>query len=453
MSQVMIVDDEPIIRDALRDHLREQHLETITAGSGEAALQMLEEAPVDVLVTDIRMSGMSGLELLVGVRERFPDTQVIVMTAYASTETVITALRQGAYDYIIKPVEFEDITHKVRHLLRHNQLLRENLALKSELHQRYSFHNIIARSEPMQEVFRMIETVAGTDSNVLIFGASGTGKELVAKAIHYNSRRKNQRFLPVNLSAIPETLIESELFGHRKGAFTGAIRDKDGYFAIADGGTLFLDEISEIPIHLQVKLLRAIEQREVTPVGATEPLSVNIRLIAATNRDLRDLIAQGKFREDLYYRLNVVEIPLPGLNERSEDIPVLAQHFVGQYASEMKKQISGISTDAMAYLRRHEWRGNVRELENSIERAVIFCDTDTILPQHLPVCIRQQSEEDVPDDLREAVVYFEHRHIKRLLERCGQDKNEVAQRLGISLSSLYRKLQDGTSGENEDTRS
>jgi DNA-binding NtrC family response regulator len=440
---ILVVDDEAILREDLKAFLQGKGHRVRAAADGRKALVLLEEEEAALVITDLRMPGLDGLELLERVRTDHPDTQVMVLTAYASVETAIEALRQGAADYLLKPLEYEELQLRVERLATLREVERENQLLKRQLHLREPDRHIVARSTVMQEVLATIDTVATTDGTVLILGPSGTGKELVARAIHQGSPRRDGRFVAVNLAAVPETLLESELFGHRKGSFTGAIQNKEGLMTAARGGTLFLDEISEVPLHLQVKLLRAIEEREVMPVGAVEPQPLDIRLIAATNRNLEEMVAQGQFRQDLYYRLNVVEICLPPLCEREEDIPLLVEHFIAKHSRDMKKPVRAASQDVLRLFRRHRWPGNVRELENAVERAMIFCDGDTLLPRHLSGQLVTRSEEEgLPDSLRDAVRLFERRHVLRQVELAGGDKALAAQRLEVSLSSLYRKLEE-----------
>ncbi len=440
---ILVVEDEPILREDLRAFLRERGHRVRAAEDGRRALAQLDEEEADLVLTDLRMAGMDGLELLDRVQSDHPGTLVIMLTAYASVENAVEALRRGAVDYLLKPVEYEELALRVLRLAELRDMQRENQLLKRQLHLREPSRDIVARSPQMQEVLRTIDTVAASDGTVLVLGPSGTGKELVARAIHSRSPRCDGRFVAINLAAVPETLLESELFGHRKGSFTGAIRNKEGLMTAAGGGTLFLDEISEVPLHLQAKLLRAIEEREVQPVGSVDPQPVDLRLIAATNRNLEEMVEAGLFRQDLYYRLNVVEIRLPALAEREEDIPPLVEHFIQKHAREMKKPVRAASPEVLRLFRRHRWRGNVRELENAVERAMIFCDGEILLPEHLSSQLVARSEEEgLPEALKEAVHVFERRHIQRQVELSGGDKNLAAQRLEISLSSLYRKLEE-----------
>lgn len=447
-ERILVVDDEQIIRESLGFVLKKEGYVVEEAANGKDAIEKQENNPFDIVITDIEMPEMRGMGLLEQITRRTPQTFVIIITAFGSLETAVQALRKGAYDYILKPVDFDDLLYRVRKLVNHRMLSLENSLLRQELNRNYDFDKIIGQSPSMKRVFEVIKRVATSEGTVLISGKSGTGKELVARAIHFNSNRNTKRFVTVNCGAIVETLFESELFGHKKGSFTGATSDKEGLFKVADGGTVFLDEVSEIPLHLQVKLLRAIEQKELTPVGMTDPINVNIRIIAATNRDLRIELENGRFREDLFYRLNVVEIHLPSLTERPDDIPILTQHFLEEYRKQMGRPIKGISNEAMGALMRYQWKGEIRELENVIERAVIFCDKDFISLEHLPEYIRPANGEvAVPfassgHTLRDAVKHFERSYIERMLDEHERDKERTAKALGVSLSSLYRKMDE-----------
>jgi DNA-binding NtrC family response regulator len=381
------------------------------------------------------------LQLLTEARALDPEILVIVMTAYASVETAVEAMRKGAYDYITKPFINEEIRVMLRRALNQRHLSRENRHLKRELRERYRFENIVGNSEAIEKVYRLIEKVSAISSNVLIFGETGTGKELVARAMHYNSERAERPFVAVNCGALTETLLESELFGHVKGAFTGAIANHEGLFRKADKGTLFLDELSEVSHGLQVKLLRAIQEREVTPVGGREPLKFDVRFIAATNKDLEEEVKKGTFREDLFYRINVISIPLPPLRDRKEDVPLLVNHFLQKYAQRLGRPSVKISREALQVLVNYDWPGNVRELENMIERAVALCEEDVIETTDLPgkltqvrIAIRDLDEYEMTLDA------LEEQHIKKVLHKVSGDKVRASQILGINLSTLYRKL-------------
>ncbi len=442
--RVLVVDDEEIIRDSLSFILQKEGYEVEEAANGQEAFKKITENPPDVVITDIEMPGMKGVDLLEKVSQVSPQTFVIIITAYASIETAVQALRKGAYDYILKPLEFDELILRLRRLMEFKRLALENQILRQEINREYDFHNFIGQSAVIRKVFRTIERVAESDGTVLITGRSGTGKELVARAIHHNSMRRQNRFVPLNCGAIPENLFESELFGYKKGAFTDAVSDKDGMIKVANGGTLFLDEVSEMPLHLQVKLLRALEQKEITPVGSTVPLKVDVRIIAATNQNLAERVEQGKFRDDLYYRLNIIEIDLPSLTERREDVPLLVQHFIEKFRSEMGKPIKGVDNKVMHLLMNRTWKGEVRELQNVIERAMIFCDGDYITMKELPENVREEVGEEVISEegtgLKEAVRRFEKNHILELLTRFDYDKEKTAAALDISVSTLYRKM-------------
>jgi two-component system response regulator PilR (NtrC family) len=349
-ESILIVDDEDIIRESLSFVLKKEGYEVQDAPNGKEALDLVKTDSFDIVLTDLEMPEMKGIELLENITQFSPETMVVIITAYGSVDTAIAALRKGAVDYILKPVEFDELLVKVRRLLADRRLTIENKMLRSELHRQYDFQNLIGKSSAMQGVFETVKRVATTDGTVLICGKSGTGKELVARAIHYNSARSSKPFVPVNCGAIVENLFESELFGHKRGSFTGATTDREGFFKAASGGTIFLDEVSEIPLHQQVKLLRSIELKEIVPVGTSHPIPIDVRIIASTNRDLGKEVEAGKYREDLYYRLNVVEITLPSLAERPDDIPLLVQHFVFKYAREMNKNVKGVDNEVMKSL-------------------------------------------------------------------------------------------------------
>ncbi len=444
-ERILVVDDEKIIRETLSYVLQKEGYTVEEAENGKLAYDKILESTFDLVITDLEMPEMKGVELLDRIKKLNIQTSIIVITAFGSLDTAISALRSGASDYILKPVEFDELIIKVKKLFEVKDLLLENRILRKEVQRNFDFENIIGKSPAMQRIYEMIQTVADTDSTVLITGNSGTGKELVARALHYKSLRKNKPFIAVNCGAISENLIESELFGHKKGAFTGAITDKEGYMKAAESGTLFLDEVSEMPLQLQVKLLRAIQEKEYTPVGTTMSLPVNVRFIATTNKDLRDEVSKGNFREDLFYRLNVIDINLPSLKEREEDIPLLADHFLNKYRIELNKKIKGIDSDAMRAIIGHEWRGEVRELENVIERAVIFCKEDFITVKELPLSFRPNSEAidfSVPGSLEESIRKFEKDLILKALESNDYNKEKTADILRVGLSTLYRKLKE-----------
>ncbi|MBI5446733.1 MAG: sigma-54-dependent Fis family transcriptional regulator [Deltaproteobacteria bacterium] len=389
MAKILVVDDDASLRRILEYNLSQEGYAVATAGSGEEALALLDRGRFDLVVTDIQMPGMDGMDLLRRIKAGSPDTQVVVITAFGTIEMAVEAMKAGAAEYVTKPFNRDELKLTIRKALRFQTLEAENVRLRKEVSRKFGFDNIVGDSPEMQAVFRLIEKVADSDASVLVTGESGTGKELVARAIHYRSSRAGRPFVAINCAAIPKELLESDLFGHRKGAFTGAVRDKKGKFEEAQGGTLFLDEIGELSVDLQAKILRALQEREVTPVGSNEVIRVDARIVAATNRDLEHAIEEGRFRQDLYYRLAVVPIQMPSLRERPDDIPLLVAHFLkGSSAGEAVK----VSREAMAALRRDPWKGNVRELENTIERLLILRESDTIALEDLPEKIRNPAE-------------------------------------------------------------
>jgi DNA-binding NtrC family response regulator len=430
---VLVVEDEELMRTILRRLLEDEGYTVYTADSAEAALKIIAENEISVTLTDIKMPGMDGISLLDKIKTVDRDAPVIIMTAYSSVDTAVAALRNGAYDYITKPFVNEDLIQTVKNAIMQRELHRENRALRRELNKQYTFSEIVGSSDSLQEIFKLVQKVAGTNANVLIQGESGTGKELIARAIHFNSERSSSPFVAVNCGALPESLLESELFGHAKGAFTGAVGEKKGLFRSANGGTLFLDEVGEMPPPLQVKLLRALQEHEVTPVGSSQSVKFDARIIAATNRDLEAEVAAGRFREDLFYRMNVIEIPVPPLRERREDIPLLVKHFVTRNGT-----VKEISPDAMAALTVYDWPGNIRELENAIERASVLSG-DRIDAEHLPSKVRSANPE-MANGGRQTLDAVERKYIFQVLESVGDDKAQAARILDIDLSTLYRKL-------------
>lgn len=442
-SLILVVEDEDLMRAILTQLLEGAGYRVATANSAETALEIFTTEDVSVTLTDIRMGGMDGLELLDQIKSVDSEALVVVMTAYSSVDSAIAALRKGAYDYITKPFVNEDLLQSVKNAIRQRELFSENRALRRELNQRYSFSEIIGKSEPLQAVFRLVEKVAATNTNILICGESGTGKELIARAIHYNSPRSNKNFVAINCGALPENLLESELFGHTKGAFTGAVNSKPGLFRAAEGGTVFLDEIGEVSSAMQVRLLRALQEHEVTPVGSSASVKFEARIIAATNRDLEKEVQEGRFREDLFYRLNVIEVYIPPLRERREDIALLTKHFITRTAKEQSSNEKPITPAAMSALINYNWNGNVRELQNAIERAFTLSDVEIDLDS-LPPRIRDVSTNSLPmrdpDGLRPTLEEMERRYLFEVLNSVNQDKARAANILGIDLSTLYRKL-------------
>jgi len=446
LGTIIVADDESLARQSVAELLREEGYHVYEAADGQAALQLLEEVDVDLILSDLRMPGVDGLALLQKVRELYPQTMVVLMTAYASVETVVEALRLGAQDYLLKPLLFDDLLHKVRRLLEHKRQAWEIQLLRREVSHHFDFDSMVGRSLAMKEIFELIKKVAPTNATVLITGESGVGKEVVARLIHSHSSQKDHVFLPVNCSAIPEALLESQLFGHTKGAFTGAVGAQEGLFQRARGGTIFLDEIGEMPLTLQPKLLRAIEEKEVLSVGATTPVKIDVRILAATNRDLKKEIEAGRFREDLYYRLNVIELHIPPLRDRREDIPPLVEHLIHRHNLELKKAYKGADNATMKLMMSLPWKGNVRELDNALERAMILGDGEWISPADLPRWELPEGTPVIPlsDNLKEAVQAYEKSHIETVLKKTNGDKKSAAELLGLSLSSLYRKLDELT---------
>lgn len=441
---ILVAEDEAVARHSVVEVLDEEGYQVYEAADGRAALRAVDELDLDLILCDLKMPGVDGLTVLQQVRERSPQTLVLLMTAYGSVETAVEALRWGVQDYLLKPLLFEDLLHKITRLLAHKQQAWELQLLRREVNQEAQFERLVGRSPAMQEVVGLIKKVAPTNATVLITGESGTGKEVVARLLHAQSERKEHVFLPINCSAIPETLLESQLFGHTKGAFTGAAGAHEGLFQRARGGTIFLDEIGEIPLSLQAKLLRVVEEKEVLPLGATTPSKVDARLLAATNRDLEQEVESGQFREDLYYRLHVIGLSLPPLRDRREDIPPLVEYLVQRHNREMKKAYKGVGNAAMKLLMSLAWKGNVRELDNVLERAMILGDGEWITLADLPHHAGSEGPPMVQtgDNLKEAVRAYERSHIENVLRKTGGDKRGAAELLGLSLSSLYRKLDD-----------
>lgn len=438
-ENVLIVEDEELMRSILRQLIEGEGYRVFTADSAESALAVFSSNRIDVTLTDIKMSGRDGLALLDQIKAADEEAIVIIMTAYSSVDTAVAALRKGAYDYITKPFVNDDLIQTVRNALTHSRLFQENRYLRRELRRQRADAEIIGQSEAIRAVFDLVEKVSSTSANVLIEGESGTGKELVARAIHFQSDRADKPFLAINCGALPESLLESELFGHVKGSFTGAVADKIGYFRSAAGGTLFLDEVGDMPPALQVKLLRALQEREVTPIGSSVPVRFDARIIAATNKRLETEMAEGRFREDLYYRLNVVEIDVPPLRERREDIPVLVEHFISSSARRQGIVEKEVSPAAKELLNNYDWPGNVRELEHVIERALILSG-DQIDVNDLPVKLTGNTSSAAGDDKFKSLDQVEREYILEVLESVSQDKAVAAKILGIDLSTLYRKL-------------
>jgi len=440
---ILVAEDEDLMRAIVARLLGEAGYRVAAVPSAEEALEVFAAEDVAVTLTDIRMAGMDGLTLLDRVKDIDAEALVVVMTAYSSVDSAVAALRKGAYDYITKPFVNEDLLQSVKNAIRQRELFRENRNLRRELDRRYSFSEIIGTSEALQQVFRLVEKVAATNTNVLIYGESGTGKELIARAVHHNSPRSDRPFVAVNCGALPETLLESELFGHTKGAFTGAVGARPGLFRSAEGGTVFLDEIGEVSPTMQVRLLRAVQEHEVTPVGSSRAERFDARIVCATNRDLEKEVTEGRFREDLFYRLNVIEVHLPPLRERREDIPLLVRHFVKRTSREQSQPEKAIEQAAMTALINYNWPGNVRELQNAVERAFTLSGEQIDL-QSLPPRVRDAAGSAPavrdPDGLRPTLAEVERRYILETLASVNQDKARASNVLGIDLSTLYRKL-------------
>lgn len=440
-EHVLIVDDDVEMGNLLKDFLLKGGFSADSVVSGKDAIEKISEFDYSVVITDIKMPDMDGMTVLKKVRELRPDIAVIMITAFGTIDLAVEAMRAGAFHFVTKPFRMKEILAIVRKAIEHQGLKRENILLRREVESKYRFGNIIGKSPAMRRIFELISRVAATTSNVLVLGESGTGKELVAKAIHYNGPRKDKPFLPINCAAIPEGLLESELFGHVKGAFTGAVSYRRGLFLEANNGTVFLDEIAEMGPTLQAKILRVLEDKEVRHVGGSEAEKVDVRIIAATQRDLREEIAEGRFREDLYYRLNVIPIHLPPLRERKEDIPLLAQHFLEKYAPTVNPEVKGFSNKAMAALIEHPWKGNVRELENLIERALVHASKSIIDVEDLHF----EPSFDVPKLVQMALEKemtleeLEERYIREILKKTGGHKEKAAKILGINRRTLYRK--------------
>jgi len=448
-GRILVVDDELSMREVLDITLGREGYDVTLADGGEAALRALDEMTFDLVVTDLRMRGVDGLGVLRAVKERAPGTAVVMLTAFASTDSAVEAMKLGAYDYVTKPFKLDELQLTIAGALERKRLREENQTLRRQLQRDRGLARFVGRSRPMLEVFETIRKIADSASNVMITGETGTGKELVAQAIHHESPRARGPFVSVNCGAIPEGVMESELFGHVKGSFTGAVSDTRGLFAAADGGTLFLDEITEIAPSVQVKLLRAIQERSIRRVGETRDVRVDVRLIAASNRDVAGAVTDGALREDLFYRLNVIPIHLPPLRDRRDDIPLLVHHFLQKLARDTGKDIRGISPEALAVLERHRWPGNVRELENAIERAIVLGAGPTLnadaLPAELlrPAAVRDVTLEIPPEglDLEATLESIEQRLIQAALERSGGVQTRAAELLKMSFRQFRYKLQ------------
>ncbi|MBW1918112.1 MAG: sigma-54-dependent Fis family transcriptional regulator [Deltaproteobacteria bacterium] len=446
---VLVVDDEAAIRRALSELLDAEGYEVETAADGEIALQMLQERVYDLVLADLFLPKLDGMEILQYLVQHAPETVCIIITGHGTIPNAVAAMRLGAYDYLCKPIESDALLMVLDRALEHRRLKEENIRLKKQLKKKYGFDNIVGISEAIYKIFDIIRKVADTDSTILLLGESGTGKELIARAIHYNSERREGPLIAVNCAAIPEELLESELFGHERGAFTHAIRTRYGRFEQANGGTIFLDEIGDMSPNLQVKINRVLQEHQFERIGGLKPIKVNIRVIAATNQDLEKLVQQGRFREDLYYRLNVIPIKIPPLRERTSDIPLLVKHFLNEFSAKKAKKVKGFTPEAMNLLVQYSWPGNVRELENLMERLVILADREILEVSDLPERFLTPAKEnhvlplDIPEEgiqLNEAVSEFERQLIIRALNKTGWVKNQAAQLLHLNRTTLIEKI-------------
>jgi two-component system, NtrC family, response regulator PilR len=461
--RVLVVDDEESIREFLEIMLKKEGYEITTAEDGAKAKEILTKKSFDMIISDLQMPHVTGIELLKFVKETYPDLVFMMITAFGTTENAVEAMKMGAYDYLTKPFKIDEVRINVANALRSKNLEVENRTLKKEMQKEYTFQNLVGNSEAMHKIYDLVKRVSQAPTNVLITGESGTGKEVIAKAIHFNGPLKDRPFVTINCGAIPEQLMESEMFGHKKGSFTSAVSDKPGLFEVADGGSLFLDEVGELPLTIQVKLLRAIQERIIRRVGATDDIKVDVRIIAATNRDLDVMVKEGGFRQDLYYRLNVINIKTPSLRERRDDVPLLAAHFLRKYNERMSKNISTISAEAMEILKKYDYPGNVRELENAIERTVALESGATILPESLPPFVNTPTGRKLASsheieigpegiELDKVMGQMEKELIVKAIHTAGGVKKKAAKLLHITFRSMrYRveKYNLGVIGDDE----
>ena len=436
MPSILVVDDEAAIRESLKDWLMEDGYGVALAADGKTAVAMVEGSQYDVILLDLKMPGMDGLETMRCIKEISPDSEILMMTAYASVDTAVQAMKEGAFDYLVKPFDPDEVELQIKKIVAHREMRFENIMLRKKLEEQYQYDEIIGKSEVMQEIFELIDRVAPSESTVLITGESGTGKELIAQALHGNSSRCFMPFVAINCGSLPESLLESELFGYEKGAFTGADHARRGRFEMAQGGTIFLDEIGDISLKTQVDLLRVLQQREISRLGSESAIEVDVRILAATNRDLKAAIKKGDFREDLFYRLNVITIHVPPLRERKEDIPLLAKAFVKQQCVEMNKEMVKISPGAMRQLMDYHWPGNVRELENIVERALVIGSGKEIVIGDLPFSHGDGDASDLPKSLKAV----EKAHILRILEQTNWNISKAAREMDIDRQTLYNKM-------------
>jgi two-component system response regulator PilR (NtrC family) len=461
--RILVVDDEESIREFLEIMLKKEGYEVTCAEHGLKAKEVIAQKSFDMVISDLQMPHMTGIELLKHVKDTYPDMVFMMITAFGTTESAVEAMKLGAYDYITKPFKIDEVRINIQNALRSKLLEVENRTLKKELTKEYSFQNLIGNSETMHRIYELIRRVSMTATNILITGESGTGKEVVAKAIHYNGPLKDKPFVTINCGAIPEQLMESEMFGHKKGSFTGAIADKVGLFEVADAGTLFLDEVGELPVTIQVKLLRAIQEKTIRRVGATEDIKIDVRIMAATNRDLESMVKEGTFRQDLFYRLNVINIRTPALRERKDDIPLLANHFLKKYDDRLGKTVNSISVEAMELLKKYDYPGNVRELENIIERTVALEAGATILPESLPPFVNTPTGRKLASsheieigtegiDLDKILGQIEKELIVKAIHNTNGIKKRAAKLLHITFRSMRYRVEKyglGTMDEND----
>ncbi len=457
-AAILLIEDDPSQRQVLQEILAQEGYRVEAAADGEAGLDRLRETAFDLVLTDLNLPGLSGMDILAYLVRHRPDTKCIILTGFATIKNSVAAMRLGAYDYLAKPVDPQELRLLLKRALEHRRLQEENVHLKKQLYRRFGFANIIGDSEAIREIFDLVRKVADTDSTVLLLGESGTGKELIARALHYNSSRRQGPLIPVNCAAIPEELLESELFGHERGAFTHAVRTRLGRFEQANGGTIFLDEIGDMSPTLQVKLLRVLQDRSFERIGGVKTIRVDIRVVAATNRDLEAMVSEARFREDLYYRLNVIPIRLPPLRERTSDIPLLAAHFLAEFSRKKKQPPRRLSPEALKLLMAYPWPGNVRELENLMERLVILCEHEVITPADLPerflpsLPLTPTVSPDFPEEgisLPDAVQDFERRLIVKALEKSHWVKSRAAQLLKIKRTTLIEKMKKQKIGQPE----